>query len=196
VQNAGQLLSRLLERVRDPQAEATTRPQGFSLLTYSQQAVNACLHDVVSSAPLVLQPRTCIYQLSLFLPSAVKVLAVHDADGVDLEPLGPFEALSWADLRWPVAVTDMPRSFTQAGHDLLILYPGPRTTTSVNVFYSLITPPIVVDADTTVLPNESDDALYDLGEILMLLKNRDLGDVAPAIKRFSDRIGQLRKEKR
>lgn len=193
--NVGTMSTQVADRVRDPNFEGTTQANVISLLSYSQQVVNGVLGDVTGSASLVLQPRTPIYQLSSVLTSAVKIQAVRDASGRDLEPI-PFEALSWLSMKWFTAVSDYPRGFATAGRDLLIIFPAVRTAQTVTVVYSNLTATLNSTGQTTAVPNEDDDAVYDLAEALLLLKNRDMPGCKMVIERFSQRIKELANESR
>jgi hypothetical protein len=195
--SAGNLTSQVAERSRDQNFEGTSQSNMILLASYAQQVINAALHDVVASASLTLTPRQNIYQLSSVLPSAVKVLAVRDASGRDLQPMyGEAEEVAVADLQWLTAVSDAPRNYGVIGRDLLFIYPGVRVAQTLTVFYSELTPTLALTTDTTVVPNEDDDAIFDLVEALLLLKNRDLLGAPAAIARFRDRIQYLRKERR
>lgn len=193
---ADTLAAQVADRARDPNFQGTSQANTILLASYAQQMVNGMLHDVVVSAPLTLTPRLNYYQLSTLFPSLVKLLAVRDASGRDLVPMyGGAEELSWADMRWPSSTTDAPRSFAVVGRDQLIIYPGVKTAQTVTLFYSQLTPVLVAGA-STVVPNEDDDAVYDLTEALLLIKNRDLFGASAAMDRFKERIAMLRGERR
>lgn len=195
-QNAGYLSAQVAERVRDPNFNATTQAQTINLLSYGQQVVNGILWDVTGSASLVLQPRTLIYSVSGFLPSAVRILAIQDASGRNLVPIGPHESLTWANPRWVTAVSDAPRGWAMFGRDVLVIYPGVRSQQTLTVTYATLTAALATTADSTVVPNEDDDAVMDLAEILLLMKNRDMGPCQNAMERFAARIKLLKDEPR
>lgn len=182
-------------RVRDPNFNATTQPQVIGIISLAQQIVNGILGDVVGTASLVVQPRTTIYSISSFLPSCVKIQAVRDASGRDLEPI-PFNALSWLNMKWPTSIADSPRGFALAGRDVLILYPGVHTAQTLTVVYTNLTAPLTTTADSTVTPSEDDDAIYDLTEVLLLLKNRDMYGAKTVIDRMGSRLKELKDERR
>ena len=194
--NLGILSTQCSTRARDPNFGATTQPQVINLLSYAQQVVNGALDEETGSAPLVLQPRTVIYQISSFLPSAVRVQGVRDASGRDLDSIA-YDNLQQIDLNWPFAIVDAPRSFCQCGRDLLIVHPGIETNpTTLTVIYTLLTPALTTTADTTVVQNETDDAVLDLGELLLLLQHRDISPFKDAIERFTARMKELKSERR
>lgn len=197
--NAGTMSAQLAIRARDPNFNGTTQAQVISLLSYSQQVVNGSLSnghdsslgDITGSAPLVLQPRTPIYSVSGFVPGGVKILAIRDNSGRDLEPMTEFVQLIQTDLKWVTRTADAPRGWCYAGRDVLIVYPAVLSPQTVTVVYSLLTPTLATTADTTVVPNETDDVVFDLAEALLLLKGRDLNGVATVVARFSKRMGEL-----
>lgn len=195
-ENCGQASTTIANRVRDPFFHGTSQLNVIALLSYAQQVVNGIISDVVQSATLTLQPRTLIYGLSGFVPNAIKVLAITDASGRDLEPLPSIQNLQWLDMKWPVAVADAPRGYCQVGADLLVLYPGVNIQQPLTVKYSQYLVPLATTADATVLPAEDDSAVNDLTEVLLLLKGRDLNALGTAVERFSKRIADLKAEKR
>jgi len=195
MENLGQAAAIIANRVRDPNFNGTTEQQTIALISYSQQVVNGILGDLVTSQALTIQPRTLIYSMSGFVPGSIDVLAVQDASGRDLDPLG-LQDLQWLDMRWPVAVADSPRGYTQVGGDLLIIYPAVKTPQILTVKFSQFIAPVTGPADSTSLPPEDDSAINDLAETLILLKNRDLLAVKAAMERFAGRIKQLQTEKR
>lgn len=195
MQNAGNLSAQVAGRVRDPNFNGTTQLQTIQLLSYSQQVVNGILGDVTGQVSLVVQPRSLIYQISSFLPSAVKILAIRDAGGRDLVP-EPFSALSWFHQKWLTSIADSPRTYHLAGRDILIIYPGVRSAQTLTVVYSNLTTPLATTGDSTVVPNEDDDAILDLSEALLLLKNRDMAGAKTVYDRLAGRIKELKSERR
>lgn len=196
--NVGILSAEVADRVRDPSYMGTSQANVILLLSFAQQVINGIVEDVVVTSGLVLQPRTVIYALSGFLPNCVHLLAMRDASGRDLDPLyGGAGEIANIDLRWPVAVSDVPRSFAVIGRDLVAIHPGVNNqSNTLTAVYSQLTSALATTSDTTVLQNESDDALLDLTEILLLLKNRDLSPVKNAMARMATRLNELRSEER
>jgi hypothetical protein len=183
------------DRVRDPYFQATTQLQTINLLSLSQQVVNGILGDNVSTTSLVLQPRSLIYQISAFLPAVVKIQAIRDSGGRDLEPM-PFDSLSWLDMQWVTSTADAPRGYALAGRDILVIYPGVRSVQTLTVVFTNLTPVLATTADSTVLPNEDDDATYDLTEALLLVQHRDMAGLKTITDRLNARIKELRGERR
>lgn len=195
MENCGVASATIADRVRDPLFTATTQLNIIGLMSYAQQVTNAVLSDIVQAGILTLQPRTLIYQLSAYLPAAIKVLAVQDASGRDLDPVSLVE-LQHINMRWPTALSDSPIAFTQVGADLLIIYPGLSLQQNITVKYSEYLPAVALTTDSTVVPNEDDTCVNALTETLLLLKNRDLNAVAAALKRFTSRVEELREARR
>jgi len=194
--NAGYASAQVADRVRDPNFGATSQQNVIGLLSYAQQVINGSLDEETGTASLVLQPRTAIYRISSFLPSAVRVQGIRDASGRDLDPIS-YENLQQIDLNWPVAISDHPNSFCQCGRDLLIVHPGiGNNPTTLTVIYTLLTPALATIADSTVVQNETDDAVLDLTELLLILQHRDLSPFQNALGRFTTRMKELKSELR
>jgi len=194
VQNAATLAGQASERARDPNQTGTSQANVISLLSFAQQVVNGALAHVVDTGPLALVSRQVIYPIFANLPAAVRILALRDASGRDIVPLGEFSALQQVNTGWPSAVSDSPRSFTLCGRDLLIVYPGVAISPpTLTVVYSELTATLI-GASTTEVTNDDDDALLDLTEVLLLLKARDLPDCKKIIERFKARMDALAKE--
>ena len=193
MQSATTLAGQASERARDPNQTGTSQANVISLLSFAQQVVNGALAHVTATAPLALVSRQVIYPIFANLPAAVRILAVRDASGRDLVPLGEFSALRQVDTGWPSAVSDAPRSFTLCGRDLLIVYPGAVFPPTLTVVYSELTTPLT-GASATEVTNDDDDALLDLTELLLLLKSRDLPDCKKIGERFKARMDALAKE--
>ena len=194
--NAGILSAQVADRVRDPNFGATLQQNVIGLLSYAQQVVNGILDEETGTASLVLQPRTTIYRMSSFLPSAVRILGIRDDSGRDLDSIA-YENLQQIDLNWPSAIADAPRSFCQCGRDLLIVHPGiSNNPTTLTVIYTLLTPALATAADSTVVQNETDDAVLDLTELLLILQHRDLSPFQNALSRFTTRMKELKSELR
>ena len=193
MQSATTLAGQASERARDPNQTGTSQANVISLLSFAQQVVNGALAHVVNNAPLALVARQVIYPIFANLPAAVRILAVRDASGRDLVPLGEFSALRQVNTGWPSAVSDVPRSFALCGRDLLIVYPGAVFPPTLTVVYSKLTTTLT-GASATEVTNDDDDALLDLTELLLLLKSRDLPDCKKIGERFKARMDALAKE--
>jgi hypothetical protein len=77
------------------------------------------------------------------------------------------------------------------------VHPGIETNpTTLTVIYTLLTPVLAGTSDTTVVQAETDDAVLDLGELLLLLQHRDLSPFKDALDRFVARMKQLKGERR
>lgn len=193
-QSVGTLSRQVSTRARDPLQTGTASADVINLLSFSQQVVNGIMNDVTGTAPLTLQPNQVIYQLSNIINVAVRVLAIRDASGRDLQPFDDFAGLCQVNTGWPSAVSDAPRSYALCGRDLLIIYPGVKTAQTLTVIFGALTFPLLVPTDTTQVTNDDDDALLDLTEALLLLKARDLNEIPKIIERFKSRIELMKQE--
>ena len=196
--NAGQLVDTILSRARDPQGLATSPAACLSLTSTVQQVINGMVGDVIVQAPLTLQPFTTIYQLSAYLPAAMRVHALEFSTGENLDYLsGGIDELAWIDLSWVSRVSDEPRCWTQVGRDLLVVYPGIRAPLTLTAVFTQLTPPLASLADdATVVQQETDYAIMTLTEMLLLLKTRDYGPLKGTFERFQRQLDELRSEER
>jgi hypothetical protein len=195
-ENAGTASTTIANRVRDPNFQATSQANIISLMSYAQQVTNGALSDVVATATLNLAVRTPIYQLSTNIAAAIKVLAVTDASGRDLDCLPDIFQLQQLDFHWLTYTSDRPRDFVQVGKDLLIIWPGVLASQPMTVKYSKYIPALTGSGDATVVPNEDDTCINALTEALLVLKNRDLNATAQAFERFTKRLENLRMSRR
>ena len=188
------LSTQVSSRARDPLQTGTASADVINLLSFSQQVVNGILCDVTATALLTINPNQVIYQISNYVDTAVRILAIRDASGRDLQPFDDFAGLNQVATNWPSAVSDAPRSYALCGRDLLIFYPGVKTAQTVTVVFGILTFPLILPTDTTEVTNDDDDAVMDLTEVLLLLKAGDLNECAKIIERFKSRIETLKSE--
>jgi hypothetical protein len=193
-QNVGNLTSQVSERARDPNQTGTTQANVILLFSFCQQVVNGVLADVTVQDVLPLTARQLIYPIFANMPDSVRVLAVRDASERDLQPFGEFAGLGNVKNSWPSSYSDTPRSYAPCGRDLLIIYPGPTGTPILTVISAALTTALTLPAQTTQVTNDSDDAVMDLCEVLLLLKARDIPDCQKIIERFKNRMAALETE--
>lgn len=200
-QQAKALIDTLLDRVRDPEGMATTRAQALNLVSRSQQTINSLLDDVVVSTLFTVPPYTQIFPIASILtgqPQPVRILAVKDAAGRDLFRLGSRADLEsyWVNLYWFTEQGDELDSWGTVGRGLLVLRPALAAQQVVTVLYTQLTPTLAVEGDSTLVPPEDDQAILDLGELLIRMKSRDFGDMKGLFERFKTRVTALKESER
>lgn len=194
-QNVATLTSQVSERARDPNQTGTTQANVISLFSFCQQVVNGITADVTVQDSLAMTAQQLIYPIFANMPDSVRVLAVRDASGRDLVPLGDFAALGQVKNSWPILYSSAPRSYTLCGRDLLIIYPGVAVSPpTLTVISAALTTALTSGTQTTQVTNDDDDAVMDLCEALLLLKSRDIPDCQKIIERFKARMETLRGE--
>ena len=188
--NVGIQRQTLLSRVRDPNGTANSPVLIWDLFNRLQWAVNAQIEDVVAVAPLALNARRCVYQISAVVPNAQKIVGVRDGDK-DLYPM-EFDLLRGLDRSWFRRCRDYLKWFALAGYDLLIVGPPQdslQEATSVSVVYNAKTTPITSDASTFQLQDENVQSVMELAEAVLLAKARDWPSAQEALKRAVKSLG-------
>lgn len=181
------LTSTLLARVRDPQGLATSRLEAAQFLTHAQRLVNIGMPQALDSSPLVLERLRMVYPVSGLLPLSGKVLGARDADGRPL-PLVEWRALKWQSPTWFRDIGDRPLTISRLGRDSIVVYPALHQTQTITVLSAKVTS----DLTAVAVPVETTELfvgmVLDIGELLILLKQRHMYAMQPIAARLKLRM--------
>lgn len=176
----------LLLRVRGTGGYAHTAAEAKELLAIAQHTINLGMKRVIESDTLTTLAYQQIYSIPDNLPDAQLVVSVQDAAGADMDRV-TLPELSAYDNTWHRrAGTTNPKTWTQIGRELLVIYPAKTTDSTVTVEYvkSLY-------STTADIALEDDDLemMYVLAEALILLKQKKFAEVETRVAFLEEHAG-------
>ena len=189
-ETAKQLTDQLLRRVRDVSSTAHSRELAREILSKSQQILNTFLGLVTVTPTLTTQPYQQFYTINGLLTGAdalTKLVAIREG-ARDLAPLPNWRHLSHLSLRWHRQLSERHEAWTQMGRDLLIIYPAKNYTSSVTIIGTKLTTDLTAETTELEFPNEYHDHIITLAEVLLLAKQRDLGQAFRQLSRLIDAL--------
>ena len=187
---AKNITDELLRRVRDIHGLAHSRELARTVLSKSQQVLNTLLAIKITSTSLTTYPLQQFYTISGLLTGTdaiTRVMAVRDGSR-DLVKLQNFRQLAHLDLRWVRKVGPRFEAWTQIGRDMLVIYPAKQLGGSVTIKGTKLTTELTGEATELELPNEFHDYIITLAEVILLAKQRDLGQATLQLKRLADAL--------
>ena len=187
---AKNLTDELLRRVRDVHGLAHTREFARTVLSKSQQVLNTLLAIKLTATSLTTYPLQQFYTISGLLTGTdaiTRVIAVRDG-ARDLVPLANFRQLAHLDRRWVRKLGPRFEAWTQIGRDMLVIYPAKQLGGTVTVRGTKLTTELTGEATELELPNEFHDYIITLAEVILLAKQRDLGQATMQLKRLAEAL--------
>ena len=187
---AKNITDELLRRVRDIHGLAHSRELARTVLSKSQQVLNTLLAIKITSTSLTTYPLQQFYTISGLLTGTdaiTRVMTVRDGSR-DLVKLQNFRQLAHLDLRWVRKVGPRFEAWTQIGRDMLVIYPAKQLGGSVTIKGTKLTTELTGEATELELPNEFHDYIITLAEVILLAKQRDLGQATLQLKRLADAL--------
>lgn len=182
---AGPLVDQVLSRVRDPQAQLTSREFVLGRLSDAQRLVNARLGLILDEATLTTEPLRIFYPIRDLLPLATRVMFVEQA-GRNLVPV-PWKTFWYMARGWPRSVGGTLQLWATCGRDLLVLWPALRVATPVTVKAAKLTSTVDSDNDEMELPDDTLPMVVDLATLFVLLKARDYGPMVEVMASWKER---------
>ena len=178
-QAASTLIDIVSRRTRDPNLIGNTRAFVRSIISRSQQMVNAHLRLVFDTASLTTLRRTMLYPIQANLPDAVRIDEVLFDTDFRLNK-SPWGSLIRSDWNWHRSIGTSLMAFSTIGRDLLLLYPGLDNDNSVTVNYVTLTSVLTQESTPTEIPDADLTHVLNLSETILLLKSRklDLAEVS------------------
>lgn len=180
---AGELVDRVLQRVRDTHAAGTPRDMVRRFLTHVQWLVNAKLGLVIADAPFPTVARQGIYPLHELAPTCLRVVGVQE-DGRDLTEV-KWQEFAYLHRGWLRDQSWRYESFALIGRDLLVLYPARREDSEVVLRVAKRTASLTSDLTDIEVPGKYDPLLVDLATAVVLVRMRtflSLEELGAAIK--------------
>jgi hypothetical protein len=170
----GVLISTLLRRVRDPHAIGTTRTLTRTLLSRAQVLLNARDRLVLTTETLTTQPRCQIYPVHASLPLSQRILRVRDVDDRNLDWEHKWRNLANYSVSWFRKIANQHYLSATIGRDLLVVHPAKNVESTVTVLSVKLTTELVEDDTALEIAVADEDALLDIAELMMSVKNRNL----------------------
>lgn len=183
---AGDLINIIAKRVRDTNNTAHTRAFVRDLLDRAQVVLNARTQSVLVTTNLACTAHQALYTVESDLTTTTEVTSIRDQNR-------PLDRADWRTLRRvsPTWLEDESGDVVQwapIGRSLFILSPRPPDGRTVEVIGTKIT--ATLSDDTTVLEMEAEkeDILMDLVTAMLLIRQRDLDQVKPALEQLSAKL--------
>ena len=194
---AGPTTEELLRRVRQEGDFAIPFDTAIDLLSKCQRIVNAGRRKVVALGGISIAKSKLVYNLRDELPEAIDVLSVDAFVFVPplvtrkLFKVANIHELTALDPTWFRNITGTRlEAWAQIGRDILIIYPGLTSVTSVVVKYTKLTTVFVnraQDYNTAFeLPDEDVDLALGLAEVILLTRFRVLDAAAKRLETLNE----------
>ncbi len=183
---AGVVITKVLQRVRDPQGSAHTRTFVLKILSHAQRVVNAIFGEVKITDTFNTEADRIAYPVRPTLDKTLRVVSVTQ-DGSELAT-ETLEGLRGFDPSWPRTRADKMLAFAPVGRDLLFLYPALPRTSSVQITSIKDTGIIVGEASELEIPDNRAKIALDFTEVVLLLRQRDLDEAEALLKELTERI--------
>lgn len=180
---AGELVDRVLQRIRDEHAAGTSRDLVRLVLTHAQRLLNAKLGLVMSSLPLATIAYQCVYPIASVAPDALRVIGVRSG-ARDLTEV-KWQEFWYLKRNWLRVARLQHESFALLGRNMLIIYPARPEPGIVTLQVARLTNALTSDLTDVELPEEFLPLLTDVVGAVALVRQRSfltLDDVAQSIK--------------
>lgn len=170
VAQAGELVDRVLNRVRDPHAAANSRVFVREVLAHCQRLLNAKLGLVVSEITFDTVAAQVVYPIASLAETALRIVGVRE-DGRDLVEV-KWREFWFLQRNWLRRVGTSFQSYSLVGRDLLVLYPAQAEAAQVTLVAAVLTDPLLSDDVAIQLPDDYHPLLLDLATVVVSLKGR------------------------
>jgi hypothetical protein len=179
---AGTLVDRVLQRIRDERATGTARTLVRAVMTHAQRLVNGKLGLVIRDLAFPTVAYQGVYPLATLAPTALRVLGVQQGPR-DLTEV-PWQEFAYERRTWLRDARSRYESYALIGRNMLVLYPTLAEPGSVSLRVAVLTIDLASDASEIELPDEYHPLLVDLTSAVLLVRQRtflSVGTLADAI---------------
>ena len=177
---AGVIITKVLQRVRDPQGSAHTRPFVLEILSHTQRIINAIFGPVRVTNTFTTEADRLAYPIQSNLPDNLKIVSItHEGSELIGETLS---GLQGNDPSWPRTRGVKIQAFAPIGRDLIILYPALERNSTVEITSIKDTGLITGETATMDLPDERVKTAIDFTEVLLLIRQRDFDEAETLLK--------------
>lgn len=177
---AGVVITKALQRVRDPQGSAHTRVFVRTILSHAQRIINAIFRDVRVTSTFTTEASRLAYPVQSNLTDNLRIVSItHEGSELAVETLA---GLQGSDPSWPRTRGAKIQAFASVGRDLLLLYPALDRNSTVEITSIKDTGLIIGEDSALDLPDERVKTALDFTEILLLIRQRDFDEAEALLK--------------
>lgn len=186
---ATSMTDEVLARVRDANGLMHTASFVRDRLTDAQRYLNGILGISVNVTAMSLNPGQNVYKLSSSLPLAIRVLGIRGSSSTrELAKLPSIDSLLIYGPRWMRQMAPYLESWTTVGRDVLVVYPAPKESVTIDVYYVNLCAAFTSGATVSEFSAEQCGLIVTLTEALLLLRQRDLESAGRAMERLQQAL--------
>ncbi len=189
---AGTVVTDVLRQVRDEGANGHSRVFTLEVISHAQRVINTITKSVLRTQTLTLQPRQLFYSISLLFTDYIQAIGVKYLNQ-NLQR-STLKGLRNTDPDWPRKLSSTPSFFIPVGINLLIIYPVPEVSATVDVTYVKDTGIIAGESASMELPDHAIQSVKDLAAATLFLRQRDFVEATVLVKNLQERLKRFRDE--
>ena len=184
----------LMRRVRQEGGLAVDPDFATEIYSRCEQVVNTFTRRVLSSTTLATPKEKLLFHYRDEISDAIDIVSIRES-GRRIERADSLIALSAYDIDWFRKVDGTRfEAWHQIGRDILILYPGQASVSSVTVEYvkllTLYTDFTAYYDTNSDLPDEDIEFALQLAELILLTRLRQLDVANKLLKAFAQLVGK------
>jgi hypothetical protein len=184
--NGDDLITELSRRLRDPNNDRHARTLVLDVLTQCQRVLNYQQENRLTTISFTPAAGRTLYQTSAVAADVAKIVEVSQ-EGRKLY-LVDWHDLPHTDTHWLRRTSNQYEMFARVGGNMFALIPALDRVQAVDVTYVTV-PAAVVDGATAIdVDDKLVPALLDLGELILLAKNRDFCGLPELEKRIAKEL--------
>ena len=183
---AGELVDRVLNRVRDPHAAANSRAFVRTVLTHVQRLVNAKLGLEVVEIAFATVAYQQVYPIVTVADEALRIVGVRE-EGRDLVEV-KWREFWFLQRNWLRHTAAAFQNYSLVGRDLLVIYPAKPEASEVTLVAAALTTDFQSDDAAIQLPDDYIPLLIDLATVVVSLKGRAYQPLKALAASISERI--------
>lgn len=183
---ASSLVTALGRRIRDPNSTAHASASVITLLSHIQRCVNAMTGAVKTNQAVTLPADVphSFSDMTATLTSFVRIERVLYQNEDVLR--GDWRRYAHIDPYWARRAGSRPLMWDMVGRGLFVVTPTiPGLGGTVTAIGTKLTTALTVGSSATELPDEHMPAILAMGEQLLLMRQRLLASVKPAVEQFN-----------
>lgn len=186
---AGDLIDSIARRVRDPNNTAHSRSLVRDLLDRAQVVVNGAAKSIKTEENLATTAGQAVYSVESDLTATTLVLSVLHNER-HLSRIVPWRNLNKLSSTWLQDDQSEPFGWANIGRDLFAIYPAPtEPAPTVKTVGIKRTNELTDDTTSLELDEEKESIAMDLVTTMLLVRQRDLDQVATLVQKVGENLG-------